>query len=101
MKASNASSGSRIGVAVCVWTQSARGHSRPVLGKNVRTKILKMGPQIGILDIKLLWGRAGGRCSAPKCNEDLTTLMESGGYVIGEMAHVIGRKPSARRGKSN
>jgi hypothetical protein len=49
-------------------------------------------------DIKLLWGRAGGRCSKPGCTEDLTALTENGGYTVGEMAHVIGRKPNARRG---
>ena len=52
-----------------------------------------------IVDIKLLWGRAGGICSKPGCNEDLTALVENGAYVVGEMAHVIGRKPSARRGR--
>lgn len=55
---------------------------------------------ISTLDIKILWGRAGGMCSRPDCREDLTTLLETGNYVIGEMAHVIGRKPSARRGGS-
>lgn len=53
---------------------------------------------INTIDIKILWGRAGGRCSKPGCGIDLTTLMEGGGYVVGEMAHVIGSKPSASRG---
>ncbi|MEO7328037.1 MAG: HNH endonuclease signature motif containing protein, partial [Minicystis sp.] len=49
-------------------------------------------------DIKLLWGRAAGRCSRPGCGKDLTSLLNSGqSYVIGEMAHVIGRKPGAAR----
>ncbi|MEN0020205.1 MAG: HNH endonuclease signature motif containing protein [Planctomycetota bacterium] len=49
-------------------------------------------------DIKLLWGRAAGRCSAPGCKLDLTPLLEkSGPTVLGEMAHVIGRKPRAAR----
>ena len=52
---------------------------------------------ISLVDIKLLWGRAGGICSKPDCTEDLTALLESGNYVVGEMAHVIGRKPGARR----
>lgn len=54
--------------------------------------------QMNVVDIKLLWGRAGGICSKPDCTEDLTALLETGNYVIGEMAHVIGRRPSARRG---
>jgi hypothetical protein len=49
------------------------------------------------VDTKLLWGRAGGICSAPGCGADLTAIVEKGAYVIGEMAHVIGRKPTARR----
>lgn len=53
---------------------------------------------IGSVDIKILWGRAGGRCSHPDCEEDLTSLVENGNYVIGEMAHVIGNKPTAARG---
>jgi len=49
-------------------------------------------------DIKLLWGRAGGHCSAPGCPEDLTRyLAKSGDIVLGEMAHVIGRRPGAAR----
>lgn len=49
-------------------------------------------------DIKLLWGRAAGRCSAPGCQLDLTPLLEkSGPTVLGEMAHVIGRMPGAAR----
>lgn len=53
---------------------------------------------INDVDIKLLWGRAGGRCSKPDCDEDLTVLVETGNYIVGEMAHVIGKKPSAARG---
>jgi hypothetical protein len=53
-------------------------------------------------DIKLLWGRAAGRCSAPGCKLDLTPLLEkSGPVILGEMAHVIGRKPGAARSDSN
>ncbi|MGR5545841.1 HNH endonuclease signature motif containing protein [Vibrio sp. PNB22_2_2] len=53
---------------------------------------------IGTVDTKILWGRAGGRCSKPGCDEDLTSLVASGNYVVGEMAHVIGSKPTAARG---
>jgi hypothetical protein len=54
---------------------------------------------ISEIDMKLLWGRAAGMCSEPGCGEDLTVLVEGGTYVVGEMAHIIGRKPSAQRGK--
>jgi len=37
-------------------------------------------------------------CSKPGCSEDLTAIVEKGAYIVGEMAHVIGRKPTARRG---
>ena len=48
--------------------------------------------------IKMLWGRAAGRCSAPDCNEDLTPLLEKSGLtILGEMAHVIGRRDTAAR----
>lgn len=53
---------------------------------------------ISLVDTKILWGRAGGRCSAPGCGEDLTALASKGVYVVGEMAHVIGSKPAAARG---
>lgn len=49
-------------------------------------------------DIKLLWGKASGRCSYPGCQVDLVPLLvNSGATVLGEMAHVIGRKPGASR----
>lgn len=53
---------------------------------------------ISSIDTKILWGKAGGRCSAPNCDEDLTAIVTTGGYVVGEMAHVIGNKPTAARG---
>lgn len=53
---------------------------------------------ISNLDMKILWGRAGGRCSKPDCDEDLTALIETGNYAVGEMAHIIGNKPTAARG---
>ena len=53
-------------------------------------------------DIKLLWGRAGGRCSKPGCGIDLTKDVDEGlDYVIGEMAHVIARSPDGPRGKAD
>ena len=50
-------------------------------------------------NIKLLWGRAAGICSNPKCREDLTVLLEkSSSYNVGEMAHVIAKKEKGPRG---
>lgn len=52
-------------------------------------------------DIKLLWGRAGGRCSRLDCGADLTKEVETGvDYVIGEMAHVIARSQYGPRGRA-
>ncbi len=49
-------------------------------------------------DLKLLWGRAGGRCSNPDCRKTLLPNMKkSGDTVLGDMAHVIGRRPEAAR----
>tara|TARA_B100000809_G_scaffold255802_1_gene294874 strand:- start:351 stop:1019 length:669 start_codon:yes stop_codon:yes gene_type:complete len=53
---------------------------------------------ISSVDTKILWGRSGGRCSKPECDEDLTSLVETGNYLVGEMAHIIGNKPTAARG---
>ena len=51
-------------------------------------------------DIKLLWGRAGGRCSNPSCRRDLTRFVNvSPGFHVGEMAHVIAQSPAGPRGE--
>lgn len=50
-------------------------------------------------DLKLLWGRAAGRCSRTGCQEDLTRIVDGGkNYNIGEMAHVIARSRKGPRG---
>lgn len=50
-------------------------------------------------DYKLLWGRAAGICSNPECRSDLTVLLEgTTAYNVGEMAHVIARRPGGPRG---
>lgn len=50
-------------------------------------------------DYKILWGRAAGVCSNPECRQDLTILLMNGkAFNIGEMAHVIARKPDGPRG---
>lgn len=48
--------------------------------------------------IKLLWGRAAGRCSANGCHVDLTTVGTSI-EAIGEMAHIIARSSKGPRGR--
>jgi hypothetical protein len=50
-------------------------------------------------DIKLLWGRAGGRCSY--CNIDLTRVVQDDNVIVGEMAHVIARRQDGPRGSEN
>lgn len=48
--------------------------------------------------LKILWGRAAGRCSYPGCHLDLLPSLDAGGdLVLGEMAHIIGKKPNAPR----
>jgi hypothetical protein len=50
-------------------------------------------------DIKKLWGLAAARCSKPGCEEECIKFLDvHDPTVIGEMAHVIGKKPSAARG---
>lgn len=49
-------------------------------------------------DYKLLWGRAGGICSNPQCRESLFRLLKEAAYNVGEMAHIIARKPAGPRG---
>ena len=51
------------------------------------------------LDIKRLWGLAAGMCSKPGCGVDCIPHLVAGDpTIIGEMAHVIARKPSGPRG---
>ncbi|SMN17239.1 hypothetical protein CRYPD_99 [uncultured Candidatus Thioglobus sp.] len=53
-------------------------------------------------DIKKLWGMAAGRCSKLGCQEECIKFLNSDDpTVIGEMAHVIAKKPDGPRGKAN
>jgi hypothetical protein len=55
---------------------------------------------ISDVDYKLLWARAAGICSNPGCREDLTVILEgSASYNIGEMAHIIAKRPKGPRGR--
>lgn len=53
---------------------------------------------IGLADAKMLWGRAGGRCSNPECRADLTRTKENHLVLIGEMAHLIAQSADGPRG---
>ena len=48
-------------------------------------------------DIKLLWGRAGNRCS--RCRKELSQDAKSisSAFTIGEQAHIVGEKDEAAR----
>ena len=49
-------------------------------------------------DIKKLWGLAAGRCSHPGCGTLCIDFVADEPIIIGEMAHVIARRPAGRRG---
>jgi hypothetical protein len=48
---------------------------------------------------KILWADAAGRCSFPECFLRLTAdgNRASGGYTLGEMAHIKGERPGSNR----
>lgn len=48
-------------------------------------------------EIKLLWGKSGGRCAFENCMEELS----QGSVVLGEQAHVIARSELGPRGISD
>lgn len=49
-------------------------------------------------DIKLLWGKAAACCSAPNCHVQLAMqTVDGGNATLGEMAHIVGREPTAAR----
>lgn len=51
-------------------------------------------------NIKRLWGRSAGRCAFPGCGKDcLEFIVANSPVVIGEMAHVIAKKPNGPRGR--
>ena len=48
---------------------------------------------IGEKDIKLLWGRAAGRCSNPACRTKVSATSHDGeSYLTCEMAHIVAKK---------
>lgn len=49
-------------------------------------------------DLKMIWGRAGNRCSFPTCRRELSFDEDADEpAVIGEAAHIVGEKPGAAR----
>jgi hypothetical protein len=51
-------------------------------------------------DVKKLWGLAAGRCSRPGCEQECVRFLgPDEPTVIGEMAHVIAKKPDGPRGQ--
>jgi hypothetical protein len=58
-----------------------------------------MAKRYGNIDLKILWGRAAGRCSFEKCHEECiegaTEFDEDA--VIGEMAHINSDKKDGPR----
>jgi hypothetical protein len=52
------------------------------------------------MDIKRLWGLAAGICSHPGCGTACIPLLSGDPTIIGQMAHVIARKPSGPRGQA-
>lgn len=53
---------------------------------------------INLSDAKVLWGRAGARCSNPDCRADLTKFGSQGVVHVGEMAHLIAHSSKGPRG---
>ena len=53
---------------------------------------------ITLSDAKVLWGRAGARCSNPACRADLTQDISGAALHMGEMAHLIAHSAGGPRG---
>lgn len=51
---------------------------------------------------KLLWGKSGNKCAFPECRKELVeSETETDDFsIIGEEAHIVGRKKNGPRGKS-
>lgn len=53
---------------------------------------------ISDVDIKKLWGKAAGRCCFDNCGANCIVVSEDLSMALGEMAHIIARRPSGPRG---
>lgn len=56
-------------------------------------------------DLKILWGKAAGRCSMPECRKQLVSdaseAVPSKAILIGENCHIVAEKTDGPRGKSS
>ena len=56
-------------------------------------------------DLKILWGKAAGRCSMPECRRQLVSdaseAVPSKAILHGENCHIVADKPDGPRGKSS
>lgn len=71
------------------------------MNKRFKRKYILWGVDmsIGDKDLKKLWGLAAGRCSFPKCGKDCIPFLDGDSpTIIGEMAHIIAKKPDGPRG---
>lgn len=48
--------------------------------------------------LKILWGKSGGKCAFPGCNQELISIDDK---TLGEMCHIVARKEDGPRGKEN
>lgn len=55
-------------------------------------------------DLKILWGKAAGRCSMPECRRQLASdaseVVPSKAILLGENCHIVAEKSKGPRGKS-
>ncbi|MGX8882974.1 hypothetical protein ACWWD9_07140 [Methylovorus sp. SPW-M1] len=56
-------------------------------------------------DLKILWGKAAGRCSMPECREQLVSdasdVVPSKAILLGENCHIVAEKSNGPRGESS
>lgn len=56
-------------------------------------------------DLKILWGKAAGRCSMPDCRKqlvaDASEAVPSKAILLGENCHIVGESENGPRGNSN
>lgn len=51
-------------------------------------------------DIKLLWGRAGNRCSKCRCELSQDAAASNAAFTLGEQAHIVGEKEGLPDGQT-
>jgi hypothetical protein len=54
---------------------------------------------MNLRDMKIVWGRSGNRCAVCKCELVADALVPTDdASIIGDMAHIVARKPTFTRG---